>query len=143
MQESPKISNGAKKKILIAEDELGLLEMYKLYFEHAGYEVIDAADGKIGVDFAKREKPDLILLDILMPQIDGWAMLKELKNDPATKAIPVVIFSNLAQNEEIQRGLAMGADQYLVKSALTPKELLVKVQNLLDKPPAKGNFNNK
>jgi len=125
-----------KKKILITEDEPGLLEMYKLYFEHADYEVVDAADGKIGVEFAKKERPDLILLDILMPQIDGWAMLKELKSDPATKTIPVVIFSNLAQTEEIQRGLAMGADQYLVKSALTPKELLAKIQGLLDKPKA-------
>lgn len=138
MTESPKLSNDVKKKILITEDEPGLLDMYKLYFEHAGYEVIDAADGKIGVEFAKKEKPDLILLDILMPQIDGWAMLKELKSDPATKAIPIVIFSNLAQTEEIQRGLAMGADQYLVKSALTPKELLTKVQGLLDKSPSEG-----
>ncbi|MBI4836957.1 MAG: response regulator [Candidatus Portnoybacteria bacterium] len=121
------------KKILITEDEPGLLEMYKLYFERAGYKVIDAADGKIGVSFVKKEKPDLILLDILMPQIDGWTVLKELKNDPETKTILIVIFSNLAQNEEIQRGLAMGADQYLVKSALTPKELLAKVQSLLDK----------
>ena len=123
------------KKILITEDEPGLLEMYKLYFERAGYEVINASDGKLGVEFAKKERPDLILLDILMPQIDGWAMLKDLKSDPATKMIPVIIFSNLAQTEEIQRGLAMGADQYLVKSALTPKELLAKVQKLLNKSP--------
>ena len=122
------------KKILITEDELGLLEMYKLYFERAGYEVVDASDGKMGIYLAKQEKPALILLDILMPQTDGWAMLKELKSDPETKDIPIIIFSNLAQTEEIQRGLDMGADQYLVKSALTPKELLAKIQATLDKP---------
>jgi DNA-binding response OmpR family regulator len=122
------------KKILITEDEPGLLEMYKLYFERAGYEVVDASDGKMGIYLAKQEKPALILLDILMPQTDGWAMLKELKSDPETKDIPIIIFSNLAQTEEIQRGLDMGADQYLVKSALTPKELLAKIQATLDKP---------
>lgn len=125
-----------KKKILIVEDEPSLLEMYKLYFERAGYEVIISENGLNTLDVAIEKKPNLILLDILMPKVDGWEVLKQLKSDPETKLIPVIVFSNLAQSDEIQKGLDLGADEYLIKSNLTPKELLSKIQSLLPKSDA-------
>lgn len=122
-----------QKKIIIAEDEPTLTEMYRLYFERAGYQVFSVGNGKECLDFAKQEKPDLILLDIIMPKMDGWQTLTALKNDPETKQIPVLVFSNLGQTQEIQKGLEMGADDYVVKSDMTPKELLVKVEEMINK----------
>lgn len=136
-------------KILIVEDEPDLLEMYRLYFGQAGYEIIEATDGQIGVDLIKQKNPDLILLDILLPKIDGWQILKELKENPDTKKIPIIVFSNLAQADEIQKGLKLGADDYVIKSNSTPKELLERIQNLLNnkllniKPLNNKPFNNK
>jgi DNA-binding response OmpR family regulator len=120
-----------KRKILIAEDEPSLSEMYKLYFERAGYEVFHAENGQMCVEVAEKNPPDIILLDILMPRVNGWEVLEKLKKNDKTKNIPVLIFSNLAQADEIQKGLDLGADEYLVKSNLTPKELLVKIEKSL------------
>jgi len=120
-----------KKKILIIEDEPGLLEMYQLYFERAGFEVLSADNGRPGLEIAKSEKPDLILLDILMPDLNGWQVIKKLKGDVQTNQIPILVFSNLGQAEEIQKGLNLGADDYIVKTDLTPKELLAKVERML------------
>jgi CheY-like chemotaxis protein len=121
------------KKIIIAEDEPVLIEMYKLYFERAGYEVLKADNGRECIDFVKKEKPDIILLDILMPKLDGWEVLKQLKTDPETKQIPILVFSNLGQTQEIQKGLDLGADDYVIKSNMTPKELLEKVEGMVNK----------
>lgn len=122
-----------KKKIIIAEDEPILIDMYKLYFERAGYQVLNAENGRQCIDVAKAEKPDLILLDILMPKLDGWEVLKNLKTDPETKKIPILVFSNLGQTQEIQKGLDLGADDYVIKSDMTPKELLEKVEGMIAK----------
>jgi two-component system phosphate regulon response regulator PhoB/two-component system alkaline phosphatase synthesis response regulator PhoP len=119
------------KKIIIAEDEPNLIEMYKLYFERAGYEVFIAENGNQCIELAKSEKPDLILLDIIMPKMDGWQTLTTLKGDPETKQIPILVFSNLGQTQEIQKGLDLGADDYVVKSDMTPKELLEKVEQMI------------
>lgn len=121
------------KKIIIAEDEPVLIEMYKLYFERAGYEVLKAGNGRECIDFVKKEKPNIILLDILMPKLDGWEVLKQLKADPETKQVPILVFSNLGQTQEIQKGLDLGADDYVIKSNMTPKELLEKVEKMIKK----------
>ncbi len=118
-----------KKKILIAEDEPSLSEMYKLYFERAGYEVFHVQNGQECFEAAKEKNPDIILLDILMPKVNGWEVLENLKRDVTTKSIPIFIFSNLAQSGEIEKGLELGADEYLIKSDLTPKELLARIEN--------------
>jgi len=121
------------KKIVIAEDEPILIEMYKLYFERTGYEVLKAGNGRECINFVKKEKPDIILLDILMPKLDGWEVLKQLKTDPETKQIPILVFSNLGQTQEIQKGLDLGANDYVIKSNVTPKELLEKVEGMIKK----------
>jgi DNA-binding response OmpR family regulator len=127
-----------KKKIIIAEDEPTLMGMYKLYFERADFEVIGVENGSECIDSAKKDVPDLILLDIMMPKVDGWEVLKNLKNDPEAKKIPILVFSNFGQPQEIQKGLDMGADDYVVKSNLTPKEVLDKVNQMILKNDEKN-----
>lgn len=98
--------------------------MYRLRFEKEGLVILTADRGKAGIEIAKKEKPNLILLDLVMPEMDGFAVLAELKGDPVTKDIRVVIFSNLGQQEEIQHGLKMGAEDFLIKANLTPSSLV-------------------
>lgn len=121
------------KKILIIEDERPLLEMYRVRFLKAGYEVFSTENGKPGIEIALKENPDFILLDILMPKTDGYEVIKALKNNPRTKKIPILVFSNLSQPEEMKKAIELGADNYVVKADLTPSELLSKVEKMLKK----------
>jgi len=122
-----------KTKILLVEDEDFLLDLYDKKLEDAGLEVIKAANGVEGLSLAQLELPDLILLDILMPQVDGYEMLKRIKSDKKTKNIPVVIFSNLSQREEIEKGLKLGAEDFIIKTSVTPTEMVGKVKEYLKK----------
>lgn len=119
------------KKILLIEDEQILVELYKMKFEHEGLDLIVAMDGDEGLKMAKKEKPDLILLDIVMPGMNGYQVLEALKADETTKNIGVYILSNLGQTEEIDRGLELGADGYLIKSDITPGQLVDSVRKIL------------
>ena len=123
----------SKTKILLVEDEDFLLDLYEAKLEEVGFEVVKAADGTEGLSLAQLELPDLILLDILMPKIDGYEMLKALKGSSKTKNIPVVIFSNLSQREEIEKGLKLGAKDYIIKTTVTPTEMVAKVKEYLKK----------
>ncbi|MDP2736327.1 MAG: response regulator [bacterium] len=114
-------------KILIVEDEEFLSDMYKLKFEQAGYTAIIACDGLEGFELAKKEQPDLILLDLILPKLDGFKVLTKLKQDPATKKIKVIILSNLGQSDEVNKGMKTGADGYFIKANLTPSQLLEKI----------------
>jgi DNA-binding response OmpR family regulator len=119
------------KKILIIEDEAFLSEMYKTKFDSLGYEVVTADNGDEGLAKLRQTKPDIVLLDIIMPVVDGYSVLKTIRSEAAIKDTLVVIFSNLGQEEEIKKGLQLGADDYLVKSSLTPTELVAKVEKVL------------
>lgn len=123
----------AKKKILIVEDEPFLSEMYQTKFESLGYAVLMAYNGEEGLAVMRKEKPDLVLLDIIMPVMDGYEVLKVVRAEPQLKHTLIVIFSNLGQDEEITKGMQLGADDYLVKSNLTPSELVAKVEKVLAK----------
>lgn len=116
------------KKILIVEDEPNLLELYTIALEQAGFVVSTAEDGETGYLLAKGKRPDLILLDILMPKVDGYEMLRRLKKDADTKRVSVVIFSNLSQKEEIEKGLKLGAKDFIIKTSITPMALVGKVK---------------
>ncbi|MFA6215941.1 MAG: response regulator [Patescibacteria group bacterium] len=120
-----------KTKILIVEDEEALLDLYAIKLEQSGYDVIKAGNGEAGKSLAALELPNLILLDILMPKVDGYEMLKELKSNPKTKKIPVIIFSNLSQKDEVEKGLRLGAKDYIIKTSITPTELITKVKEYL------------
>lgn len=114
-------------KILIIEDEEFLLDMYKTKFEQAGYAIITANDGLEGFELAKKEQPDLVLLDLILPKLDGFKVLEKLRQETSTKKIKIFILSNLGQSDEVNKGLATGADGYFIKANLTPSQLLEKI----------------
>ncbi len=118
-------------KILVVEDEPALSELYRLKLSMDGFVVVVAEDGITGIDAAIHEKPDLILLDILLPKKDGFAVLKELKEHTTTKDIPVVILSSLGQDFEIKKGKAEGAADYLVKTEALPGDITAKIKEIL------------
>lgn len=105
--------------------------MYQLKLSLDGFDVQVADDGRIGVDKVREFKPDIILTDILMPEMDGFEVIKIVKGDPETKDIPILIMSNLGQEDHIQKGLEMGAMGYIVKSQYTPSKVVEKIKEIL------------
>lgn len=122
-----------KTKILLIEDEEMLANMYEVKFKNEGYDLIKAADGAVGLEMAKSMNPNFILLDIIMPKMDGFSVLKSLKEDAATKDIPVMLLTNLGQDEDVQKGKQLGAVGYLVKANVTPSEVVASVQKEIGK----------
>ena len=116
------------KKILFIEDESALQKTFGEVLKQEGYEMIPALDGEIGLRLAKSEKPDLILLDLILPRINGFEVLKQLKIDEETKSIPIIILTNLEKAEDIQKALELGAATYLVKANYTLAEVVEKVK---------------
>ncbi len=106
-----------------------IVEMYQLKFQDEGYKVLVAHDGKSGLDLAKENKPSLILLDVIMPEMDGFSVLKALKEDDSLKGIPVILLTNLGQDGDVKRGLELGAIDYLIKANYTPAEVVSKIQS--------------
>lgn len=119
-----------KKKILIVEDEFAQSLTVKDRLEFEGYEVITAADGQEGLDKARREKPDLIILDLMLPKIDGYKICRMLKFDEKYKRIPIIIFTARAQESDEKMGAEVGADAYITKP-FEPVILLAKIKELL------------
>lgn len=119
------------KKILFIEDESALQRAVSKILIDEGYQVFSALDGEVGSQLAKKEIPDLILLDLIIPKKDGFAVLEELKKDPATAHIPTVILSNLEGGSDVQRALELGATAYLVKINYRLEEVVEKIKNLL------------
>lgn len=123
-----------KKKILIIEDDVFLGKVLNEKLLKAGYDVLLVGDGGEGLRQIGAQKPDLVLLDIMLPTKNGYEILEAKRQDPATASIPVIIVSNSGQPVEINRALALGVDDYLVKAELDPDEVLAKVQLKLGSP---------
>jgi CheY-like chemotaxis protein len=121
----------AHVKILIAEDEQILAELSAVRFRAEGFQVFTAGDGQQCLEVAARERPDIILLDVIMPVMNGFEALKLMKADPSLSSIPVVIFSNLAQEKEIAEGKRLGAIDFFVKAKMTPTEYVERVKAIL------------
>lgn len=119
------------KKILVVEDDKFLRELIAQKIMKEGYDVIEAVDGEKGAESIKKEKPDLVLLDLILPGIDGFEVLAKMKSDPATNQIPVIILSNLGQKDDIEKGLEMGANDYLIKAHFTPGEIMEKISSVM------------
>ena len=119
-------------KILLVEDDPFLLSMYSTKFELENFHVTSASDGESGLEMAKKENPDIILLDILLPNMNGFEVLEKLKNDDSTKGVPIILLTNLNQKNEIEKGLALGADDYLIKAHFMPSEVVSKIKKILN-----------
>ena len=119
------------KTILIIEDDKFLRELFVRKLIKEGFKVSEAIDGEEGLKKIKEEKPDLVLLDLILPGIDGFEILSRLKEESILSTIPVIILSNLGQREEIEKGLKLGAKDYLVKALFTPGEIIDKIKTHL------------
>lgn len=118
------------KKVLLIEDDSFLVEIYTIKLKEAGYSVAVAFDGEEGLRKIKEETPDLVLLDIVLPIVDGWEFLKAAKN--INKNLKVVILSNLSQKAEIKKGLELGATKYLIKAHHAPSEVVEEIKKILE-----------
>lgn len=122
-----------RNRILLVEDDLALLKIYSNKLKANNFEVLVATTGNEGLHKALTEKPDIILLDIILPEKDGFMVLENIKNNDETKDIPVIILSNLGQEPDIKRGKELGAEDYLVKSNVSLIDLVSKVKKYLIK----------
>ena len=118
-------------KILLIEDDPFLLSMYSIKFEAEGFVVVSADDGEKGLEAAKKTDSDIILLDILMPKMNGFEVLEKLKEDERTRKIPIILLTNLNQKDEIEKGLILGADDYLIKAHFMPSEVVTRIKKIL------------
>jgi len=118
-------------KILIVEDDNFLLNMYADKFRAENFEVFISEDGAKGVKLAKEQIPGIILLDIMLPKMNGFEVLEKLKADAKTKNIPVILLTNLSQKEEVKKGLDLGARDFLIKAHFMPNEVVDKVKEVV------------
>ncbi len=121
------------KSILIIEDDLFIKELYQRQLSKAGFEVDTAEDGTRGLVKASEKSWSLILLDIMLPEINGLDVLRTLKSKPETKNIPVILLTNLGQDSLIKEAFDIGAEAYLIKSAYTPKQVVEEVKEFFNK----------
>ncbi len=119
------------KTILFIEDEPTLQKLVGGFLEKEGYQVISALDGEAGLKLVKKMKPDLILLDLILPRKDGFAVLEEVKKNGATKDIPVIILTNLEGSGDVEKALSLGATTYLVKANYELEEVIKKIKETL------------
>ena len=119
------------KNILIVEDDKFLRELIVRKLTQEDFKVSEAIDGEEGIKKIKEEKPDLVLLDLILPGIDGFEVLARMKEEPSLSSIPVIILSNLGQKDDVEKGLKMGAADYLIKAHFTPAEIIEKIRIVL------------
>jgi len=122
----------SNKKILVIEDEATLQKALNEVLSREGYEVVSSLDGLRGLELAQKENPDLILLDIILPKMDGFEVLKRIKEDDKISQIPVIILTNLSDINDIQKALDLGATTYLVKADFHIEDVLKKIEKVLD-----------
>jgi len=121
------------KRVLIVEDDPFIADVYVLKLESEGYSVDTAEDGLKGLAALKRKKFDVVLLDILMPNMDGFKVLEQIKKNPSVSRIPVIILTNLSQKKDIQKGIELGASDYIIKTKFTPTEVVKTITKVLGK----------
>lgn len=119
------------KVILLVDDDLTLREMYDDRLKAEGFDIIQASNGEEAIQKAKETKPNVVLLDVMMPKINGFDVLKQLKEDPETKDIPVIILTALIQDVDRMQGKKLGAADYIVKSETMPGEVIAKIKGVL------------
>jgi len=121
------------KTILLVEDDPFLIDIYTTKLKEIGFNVFVASDGEKVLDMITEAKPDLILLDIVLPHIDGWEIFRRIKENEKMKNIKIIILSNLGQREEVEKGIKLGAEKYLVKAHYTPSKVIEEIEEVLKK----------
>ncbi|MCC6402532.1 MAG: response regulator [Fimbriimonadaceae bacterium] len=116
-------------KILVCDDERHIVRLIQVNLEKQGYQVVTAYDGKEGLEKVKAEKPDLLVLDVMMPYMDGFEVLKTLRREPETESLPVIMLTAKAQDKDVFEGYHYGADMYLTKP-FNPMELVSFVKRI-------------
>ena len=129
------MSEGAKR-ILLAEDDRLLRRAAEARLRQQGFEVLTATDGEEALRVARAERPDLVLLDVVLPRLQGFDVLEALKRDAVTSRIPVIVLSNLSQMRDVEQAMALGAEAYLVKAHLSLQDLMEKIETTLASEPA-------
>ena len=119
------------KKILLIEDDPFLIDIYVTKFKESGFSVEVANDGESAFRYLEEKKPDLVILDIVLPQIDGWEILRKIKSAPGLKDLKVIILSNLSQKEEVERGINLGSIKYLIKAHYTPSQVVEEIKEII------------
>jgi CheY-like chemotaxis protein len=119
--------------ILVVEDEHVFRMIYRGVLENAGFEVLEAENGKKGWDIVREKKPNLVLLDLILPEMSGYEVLEKIRKDPATKDIPVIVFSVMGAEENIQKALDLGANYFKIKGANSPSDILDQIDKILSK----------
>ncbi len=119
------------KSILLVEDDPFLIDIYTTKLEESGFSVEVANDGEVALRKARENKPDLVILDIVLPQIDGWEILRKIKSEPEFKNLKVIILSNLGQKEEVEKGIKLGAVKYLIKAHYTPSQVIKEIKKTI------------
>jgi len=122
-----------KIKVLLVEDDPMIIDMYKMRLEEEGYDVLLTDKGSEAIELAEKEKPSIILLDIILPEIDGFSILQTLKSKIKTKNLPVLLLTNLGQETDQEKGTQMGAAGYFIKSQHTPCDVIVAVKKIVYK----------
>lgn len=122
-----------KYKILIIDDDPFLSEIYSLKFKLSGFEVFTAVNGEKALEAVKGNIPEIILLDLVMPKMDGFETLAALRKIPELDKTSIIVFSNLGQKEDVDRGYRLGANDYIIKTRFTPSEVVGKVREMISK----------
>lgn len=126
-----KVVAPVKKKIVIVEDDLFLLEIYSRKFAEANFDIATALEGESALEVVHKEKPDIILLDLILPKVDGLEVLRIIKKDKTLNKIPVVILTNRGEKDLIEKAIKLGAAAYITKITYTPTEVISKVISVL------------
>ncbi|HTM68549.1 MAG TPA: response regulator [Candidatus Binatia bacterium] len=125
----------SRHKILVIDDDPFTRDVFRLALEKGGFQVSAAGDGIEGLAAVAKDRPDIIMLDIVMPRMDGFETLASLKKDPATKGIPVIMLSSMRQSEDVARAMKGGAAAYLKKGEAVPQDIPAKAREVLGLPP--------
>ena len=119
------------KQILLVEDDPFLIDIYTTKLKEAGFSTEVAVNGEEAIRKMKEKRPDLVVLDIVLPQVDGWAILRKIKSTPEFKNLKVIILSNLGQKEEVEKGMDLGAIKYLIKAHYTPSQVVEEIKKII------------
>lgn len=120
-----------KKLVFLVEDDPFLIDIYSTKLKESGFEVEIISNGEEVLPKLKEKKPNLIVLDIVLPQVDGWELLRQIKENPSLKDIKIIVLSNLGQKEEVEKGISLGASKYLIKAHYTPSQVVEEIKNTI------------